>query len=257
MPPAWTSLFPRLPADQRAQSLTLDHPDRPFQAWIAFADASDLQPPATALAAFLDDSEHAQASAFQFPRRRKAFLLGRLAAKLALAPFLSETDRTKIRLTRGVFGQPLVEYPLLHHAEITLSHTESFAVALAFPRAHPMGIDLETIDPGRAETIKSELKFSPAEKQWLHSSAVEPSSAYVMLWTIREALGKALRTGLTCPPELLAAGSLTHLAPACWESHSKNFAQYKCLSWLHENQAFSIALPKATEMSLARSKTAR
>jgi phosphopantetheinyl transferase len=245
MPESAYSLNPNLPIAKRARQLSLIGQDRPVPAWLAQAVPSDLG--SIPLEAFLNPEERAQADAYRFARRKESYLLGRLAAKASLSAFLAESDWTKIRITNGVFGQPLVHHALQHEAEISISHVDGFAVALAFPREHPMALDMELIDTSRAVTVRNELRFSPAEQRWMHGSGVEEKAALVMLWTVREALGKVLRCGIACPLELLAASDITPIANDVWKSAYQNFHQYQCLSWVQSSHVLSIVLPKTTQ----------
>lgn len=246
------TVTPGSPLTNRAQELTLERPDRSLKAWIAHAERSDLAPADVTPAAFLSSSELAQLSAFRFAPRQESFLLGRLAAKAALGAYFAEPDWTKIELSAGVFGQPLVHYPPNHGADIAISHVPGFAVALAFPRAHPMAVDLEDIDDARADTVSGELRFSPEELAWLQSPALEKRAAYISLWTAREALSKVLKCGLTCPFEILALDRICPVSDGILEGRYRNFSQYKCLSRVTARRVFSIVLPTATDLNPLR-----
>ena len=230
------------PLRERAQRIELiaDHPA--FDAWLALVETRDLAglPPEV----WLSDPERAQASAYSFARRRESYVLGRLAAKLALGASLSEPDWTRIDVGRGLLGQPLANHPGPRRVEVSLSHTDGLAAAIAFPREVSAGIDVEIVDADRADTVRKELRFHAAEEQWLRSGLVEARSAGVMLWTLREALGKALRCGLNCPLELLAASEIKLLQDGAWESRYQNFAQYRCLSWVDNARVLSLAVAR-------------
>jgi 4'-phosphopantetheinyl transferase len=228
------------PLRDRAQRIELATGDPPFTAWIGLVETRDLA--AVPQEVFLSGAERSQAAAYSFARRRESFLLGRLAAKVALGAYLAEPDWTRIELSRGVLGEPLANHSGLQRVEVSLSHTDGLAAAVAFPREIRAGIDVEIVDADRADTVRNELRFHPAEEAWLHAAAVETRSAYVMLWTVREALGKALRCGLGCPLELLAASAITPVAGGAWESRYQNFPQYRCLSWIDTVRILSLAV---------------
>lgn len=244
-PPHFETLFPQGSVASRAQRLALVRPERSCSAWITHAEGSDLA--GCPAESYLHPSESGQAAAFRFAARRQTFLLGRLAAKAAVGAYLAESDWTRLELTHGVFGQPLVNYPVSNDVEVSLSHSGGRAVALAFPRECPMAIDMETVDHDRAATVKSELQFLPEEREWIKSAAVDERAAYVLLWTVREALGKVLRCGLTCPLELLAVDQVKPVADGLWESSYRNFSQFKCLSWMRADLVVSLTLPKMTD----------
>jgi 4'-phosphopantetheinyl transferase len=77
--------------------------------------------------------------------RQQSYLLGRYAAKLALRDLLQESDFRIIEIARGVFDQPIVLFAQKQRWGVTISHTDSLAVALAFQAGHPMGVDAERI----------------------------------------------------------------------------------------------------------------
>jgi 4'-phosphopantetheinyl transferase len=228
------------PLSDRAQRIALAAADPSMDAWIGLVVTRDLAE--VQHERFLSSAERSQAAAYAFARRRESFVLGRLAAKLALGAYLAEPDWSRIELRRGVLGQPLANHSGPWRAEVSLSHTDGLAAAIAFPRELSAGIDVEIVDAARADTVRNELRFHPAEEQWLHAAALETRSAHVMLWTVREALGKALRCGLGCPLELLAASEIRPLPGGAWESRYSNFPQYRCLSWIDTARILSLAL---------------
>src|SRR5690606_38607247 len=79
----------------------------------------------------------------------------------------------------GVFGQPLVRGDGLAGVAVSLSHTRSLAVALAFDDAHPMGIDLEEIGRGFQEEMESQL--SSREKEIARAAPFGREIALAML----------------------------------------------------------------------------
>ena len=254
MLPTFETFVPPGPAGGAARRLALVHPEQSGFAWTAHASSADLA--ARAPQTFLSGAELAQAASFRFAGRRETFLLGRWAAKAALGAYLAEPDWTRIELKRGVFGQPLVNHAANSGAEVSLSHSGGLAVALAFPREQPLAVDVETVDESRAATVRSELKLLPEESEWVRSAAVAERAACVLLWTVREALGKALRCGLACPLELLAVDEIKPLAAGLWASRYRNFSQYRCLSWVRANLVVSVTLPKLTELRTEAVSTA-
>ena len=103
----------------------------------------------------------------------KEFVLGRYAAKLALQCLLQEAGFKAIEIGPGVFEQPLISYLSAKVPDVTISHCDEIAVALAFPAGHPMGVDVEQIDPARLIAIQSQM--SPVEREWARSAGAENS----------------------------------------------------------------------------------
>ena len=61
--------------------------------------------------------------------RQSSYLLGRYAAKLALSELFSEPDLQAIEVVRGVFEQPILQYPRNSGYGVTISHAGPVAVA--------------------------------------------------------------------------------------------------------------------------------
>lgn len=197
---------------------------------------------------FLSDGEKEQGAGYQFAAKRDSFLLGRLAAKRALGALLAEPDLRQIEIRAGIYGQPIVEHARAGTAEVSVSHSHGLAVALAYPAAYPMGIDLETVAAGSAATILGELQASPAELTWLVSSGLDDATACLVLWTAREALGKALKIGINSPLGILALGSIQADGEKSWAGRYLNFPQCRCLAQAQGDHVLSLALPKDVEL---------
>src|SRR5258708_15916106 len=122
----------------------------------------------TELAAeFLGPLETAYFSTLRSERRRNSYLLGRYAAKLALREPLSERNPKGVEILKGVFEQPIVHSGGKGGWGVTISHSDSLAVCLAFPAGHPFGVDVERFDQARQETIRSQLP--PPALPWVET----------------------------------------------------------------------------------------
>lgn len=91
-----------------------------------------------------------------------------------------------VTLSRDQDGKPYV--PGGPH--ISLAHTRS-ASAVALSALGPVGVDLEA-DRALPAAELARHWFSPAEADWV---ALHPKD-FLLLWTLKEAVGKALGTGL-------------------------------------------------------------
>jgi len=211
---------------------------------IAFNDPSNTW--MEAVTGLLGKNEVAYFSTLRFARRQGSYLLGRYAAKTALSSVLSEADLSAIEIERGVFEQPIVRCDRNGRWEVTISHTENLAVALAYPAGHPMGVDLEQIDPGQHETILSQLP--ERELGWLNLCSAERFQVASALWAAKEALSKVLRTGLMANMRVYDLAEFNLLDSKEWEGLFENFAQYKARVWIGAKQVLSIAFPKRSTL---------
>lgn len=131
-------------------------------------------------------------SAFRMEKRRAEWLAGRLAAKelasraLGLAPSACEIAMDK--LGRPCCGELLV----------SISHSSGWALAAAKPGSRFLGADLEKIEPRHPAWYRD--YFHPSELP-----QPDPSEA-TRLWTLKEALLKALGLGLMADPLDIRAG---------------------------------------------------
>ncbi|MBV8278276.1 MAG: 4'-phosphopantetheinyl transferase superfamily protein [Verrucomicrobia bacterium] len=213
---------------------------------IAFSDSVNSWMQAAAV--LLGKTETAYFSTLRFARRQASYLLGRYAAKVALSAVLAEPDLRAIEIERGVFEQPVVRCSRSGGWEVTISHTEDVGVALAYPAGHPMGIDLEHIEPGQYETILSQL--SEREIGWLNLRSAERLQFASALWAAKESLSKVLRTGLMANIRAYDLAEFNLIDARVWEGFFENFAQYKARVWMGSKHVLSITLPKRSTLVL-------
>ena len=213
-----------------------------FRAYLGFTPAS-FDSLLAVIAQYLHASELGVYRTFLHDRRRESFLRGRYIAKQVLLNYLREKNPRRIRLESGVFDHPLVVHSAPSTPQISLSHTRGWAAGLAFSEAHPMGLDLEAITSSSAETIHSQVT---AHEIGLHRTlADDENTFYTRLWTIKEALSKVLKTGLTTPFEVYQVETL-RACDGYTVGTFRNFGQYKALSFRWKNNLCSVILPRET-----------
>lgn len=219
--------------------IAITRPDgQAFEAWLGLACRGNEVAEAEA---WLHPGELARAQAMAFPVRRAAFLLGRIAAKRALAGALGAAPVSEIAVEEGVFGQPIVAGPGRLPC-IGIAHTGDWAAALAYDPRHPMGIDLESEDPTRSDAIRSQATVG--ELALLARLRLPEPSACTLLWTVKEALGKALTTGLMCPLWVYEVDAIAGEAGFQAASFA-HFKQYRALSFmLAPGIRCAVALPR-------------
>ena len=210
-----------------------------------FVFASDYPALLDQFAEFLAPAEADYFAGLHFLRRQQSFLLGRYAAKLALQFLLQAADPKAIEIGRGVFEQPLVSYLSAKVPDVTISHCDEIAVALAFPAGHPMGVDVEQIDPDRLIAIRSQM--SPVEREWARSAGTDELALSTLIWTAKEALSKALTCGLMSPMEIFNLAEFYPLGRRIWGGLFQNFGQYKFIGWISRTVAMSVVLPKKSD----------
>ncbi|WP_342150505.1 4'-phosphopantetheinyl transferase family protein [Methylorubrum sp. SB2] len=197
---------------------------------------------------FLHPDEAALVTDRLHARRRHGLLVGRYAAKHALAGLHPGIDPRALAVRPGVLEQPVVFGEGVRNLGISLSHAGPVALAVAFPEGCPMGIDVERV---RADAVPLLVSQSPEAERRLAACLDGPEAERQMrLWCLKEALSKALRCGLTVPLELLAVASIKP-DPAGLSAEFANFAQYRGLSVVGGDLAAALVLPKTVGLEPA------
>ncbi|MFK0251670.1 beta-ketoacyl synthase N-terminal-like domain-containing protein [Amycolatopsis azurea] len=146
--------------------------------------------------------EERQAYASQSPRRRRAWLLGRIAAKDATRRLLwtdGEGDiyPAELRIGNESSGAPTVSgaygRELLPRLTVSIAHRDALGVAIA--RRGPCGIDVEVVEDRPESTVAAAL--TETERALL---GAPEALWFTRFWAAKEAVAKRLRTGLRGDP---------------------------------------------------------
>ncbi|MEU8416529.1 beta-ketoacyl synthase N-terminal-like domain-containing protein [Amycolatopsis japonica] len=149
--------------------------------------------------------EERQAYSGQSPRRRRAWLLGRIAAKDAVRRLLwtdgaGDIFPAELRIGNDSSGAPTVAGAYgrsLPELTVSIAHRDALGVAIA--RRGPCGIDIEAVEDRPESTVAAAL--GPAERALLG----EPEAVwFTRFWAAKEAVAKRLRTGLRGDPRAFA-----------------------------------------------------
>jgi 4'-phosphopantetheinyl transferase EntD len=180
------------------------------------------------------------------PKRKRTFLLGRNAAKLAVASLAGKPGLTSVCIHPGVFSQPVVVAELSHPVGVSITHDENEAFAVAFPAGHPMGIDVEIVEENKYIPILSQLTDYEIDQG--ERLPVQRISWLTVAWTAKEALSKVLRCGLTCPFHMLEVRSMQYRDDCYWGVFS-NFPQYQYVSRrTASGSMLTLVFPKQTAL---------
>ncbi|VBB05771.1 Hypothetical protein LUCI_0982 [Lucifera butyrica] len=108
-----------------------------------------------------------------------------------------------------------------------------------------MGIDIEKIDSGKKVFAKH---LTAAEKRQMSVAPLSPETGLTLLWTVKEALAKVLKTGFMTPFEVFEISEI-QFDNNCVICYYKNFTQYKAIAWVANQYICSIAQPLSTRIS--------
>jgi phosphopantetheinyl transferase len=142
------------------------------------------------------------------------WLLGRAAAKDAVRRLLQERTgqrlaMTDIRLETEPGGRPVVaggwKCDLPARPAISIAHTEGLAAAVCGARGR-LGLDVEKVQPPSQDFLDG--GFSAAEIACLPAGSPEERAEWILrAWCAKEAVGKALGSGVPRNPRELAVTS--------------------------------------------------
>jgi 4'-phosphopantetheinyl transferase len=185
----------------------------------------------------------------QYPKRKQSYLLGRVAAKKAIVELFPQYDPAAIFIDTGVFSFPIVKALGLSNLKICITHCDDIGMAIAYPEAHPIGVDIEKVNPARSAVIAGIL--SAGEKQLINLLPLSPDISSCSFWTIKEALSKIFMTGFTLNPEMLAIKTFDK-AEHLYVSTFEHTMQYKAVTSFFQSYVCSIVLPGKTTLDLSQ-----
>jgi 4'-phosphopantetheinyl transferase len=142
-------------------------------------------------------SEHARARRYKFEADRHRHLGGRALVRLVLARQYNCAPRD-LSLVEGPHGKPRLQEPpndgpTLH---FNVAHTANVVVA-AFSRAHPVGIDVESLTrDADMEALAQRVLTEAERKHWRAFPKARREDGFIHLWTCKEAFLKATGRGL-------------------------------------------------------------
>ena len=209
----------------------------------AFCVINEELPELLKQTSILHPEEKTYYESLKYDRRRKSYLLGRIAAKQAVFKLLNNEPMDSFSVAFGVFYFPVVKYIQNQNIQVSITHCNNIGVALAYPEEHPLGIDVEKIDQENTETMKSLIMVK--EYNLISSCALELSIGSTLIWTIKEALSKVLKTGLTLDFKILEIESIEKVGE-CYISSFMHFSQYKAVSKQIGTHICTVVLPKNT-----------
>lgn len=220
--------------------LQLQRADSAHRAGLSLVSSSANDLGATA-GDFLHHQEWHRWQSFSHRRRADDYLRGRHSAKQAVSVLYPDQIANEVIVESGVFQQPLLVCPSDPMLRISLSHASSLTAAVAFPAAHPMAIDVETIDSSHLPELKSQLTSAEVKLLTKFGSFSE-LEAVTAMWTIKEALSKALRSGLTAPVSIYEVAAVT-ADSGLLRAQFRHFIQYQALCFRCGLAMCSLVLP--------------
>jgi 4'-phosphopantetheinyl transferase EntD len=195
----------------------------------------------------LHPEERSYYDTLKFDKRRESYLLGRISAKKAIGALSAAEDLEKIAIEAGIFQFPVVKYSVMRNLQVSITHCDGLGIALSHPEVHPLGVDVERTDKANTDAIKEQLTAN--ELALTLTIPLPQSIACTMIWTMKEALSKILRTGLTMDLKLLEIQSVVKEGDL-YTSQFKHLIQYKAISCQAGDYVCSLVVPGKTTPDL-------
>jgi 4'-phosphopantetheinyl transferase len=225
--------------------IILNRGDKVYQAGFSFIKEDIL-----ALGNFLSllhPNERKYYDSLKYERRKSSYLLGRVSAKIAIIDIVNGEDPESIFIDSGVFSFPVVKTTKNLNIQVTITHCDKIGLAVAFPEAHPIGIDLERLDKTKIEAMKSSITIN--ELNLLTTCNLIEKTGCPLIWTAKEGLSKIIKTGLTIDFKLLEIKTVEKIGEVYLSTFHHLF-QYKAISCFSGSYVCSIILPKNTSVDL-------
>ena len=169
---------------------------------------------------WLGTSELDRYHSFGSEKRRHQYVIGRIAAKNAIMKLIDVKDPTQIDISNAKDGHPITE-----NIEISITHSNNYAAAIAYSTESTFGIDIERINEQRIKT----LSYISLENEQIK----QDSTQLTIAWCMKESLSKALLCGFSQPFETFRIKNLQQLANNDATTYYATFAhypQYKCIA---------------------------
>ncbi|MFO1432607.1 MAG: 4'-phosphopantetheinyl transferase superfamily protein [Candidatus Competibacteraceae bacterium] len=144
--------------------------------------------------------ELARAARFHFPVDRGRYTVARAALRLLLGLYLEQPART-LQFSYGPYGKPDLSIAEGGNLHFNLTHSGDLAV-IAITGLGAVGVDVE-VCRSVSDFRGLAARFLAAEEQVLLELPDEAAAlkAFFLCWTRKEAVLKALGTGLATDPE--------------------------------------------------------
>jgi 4'-phosphopantetheinyl transferase len=171
----------------------------PVQAYLTFVAPSAFDAVAAIASRVLHAVELSYFQGLPSEKRRADFLLGRYAAKHALSRLTNGLKPESIEIRAGAFHQPVVFHDTGLPLAVSISHCRGIVAALAHPATHPFGIDTEVVDAAHLDALRGHVGMGELPEP---PAGLSEADRYTRVWTVKEALSKALGCGLTASFEV-------------------------------------------------------
>ncbi len=156
---------------------------------------------------WLSPTEFTRQQTFRFPKRKQEWLSGRQTAKsllLKTSKYLQNCQFSDFSIENYADGSPnVIRNGEILPGSISISHRSGFASAAWTPNPYDkIGIDLEVIEPKPASFVEDYFTIHETRNVFKHKPEDQPLISS-LIWSAKEAVMKALQTGLRIDTRLI------------------------------------------------------
>jgi 4'-phosphopantetheinyl transferase len=149
-------------------------------------------------ASYLNEEEKSRAARFHFSKDAIHWMVCRASLRQLLGQVIGLIP-SEVPFVFSEYGKPALDAPF-DRLHFNLSHCPDLAL-IAISMDGPVGIDLESLDRA-VDLLECENSFChPEEIRLLPCETNARASQLLRIWTAKEAVLKALGTGLSFPPD--------------------------------------------------------
>ena len=233
-----------------AQHFSLERKELSDEGWFTCLGINGFDSNESQWTQWLHPEEATYYQSLSAQNRKQSFLLGRVCAKNAYLNANPQESPPNVHIQTGIFKDPILQNQSTTQWQVGITHSKSIAAALGFPANHPMALDIEEWDTKRATTMRTQCHTE--ELHCLEKIGLGSAASGAVGWTAKEAISKALRTGMTCPFKLFGLKSIEAHPDGGITGLFINFCQYQFRSWIIEDKVLSIVLPKRTRLIFSK-----
>jgi 4'-phosphopantetheinyl transferase len=161
------------------------------------AGAADDTLPDETLSASLSEDERVRGARFKFNKHQYRYVAARAALRRLLARY-AQVDPAAIGFDYGLHGKPRIEEPVAaRQISFNMSHSGDLAL-FAFTIGPLIGVDIEAVR-NMPNALGIARRFFTVGEAELLAAAENVSDYFFRFWTRKEAVIKAVGTGLATP----------------------------------------------------------
>ena len=213
---------------------------------VFFAEIKNINSGYSYLKNFASEDELSVASRFNSELYRRNYISCHALLRLILARRL-DMKPFDLTFNKGKDNKPGLT---CNSAYFNITHTaEAFAIATV--KDFHVGIDLERIKPGIKIHHIIENYFSNEEKKFIFGFEKEAINRFFLLWTRKEALLKALGTGIADNlNQVTVSEPVNYIGKELFKDliHDSFLTEYFLYSIKREEYFLSLAIPKKTSI---------